>query len=298
MVLPDWAGDVGTVAGIAGLGINIYLLIQLNRLNEAKQEEREFMQKILNIEKLDYILTAAADTLRENENTDFQLIKQIDDTKGQMRGALGVLDEMEGRDPSEGREYHIKHFGYYDRGFLTEQVPNATEVVRLICFRNSRICTDNSVVEVLADRIREGVTVEMYSMSPTLPDEVLRHVGENLPNPTPDGEEVRREIQQNAKEFYSIMTDELSTREADNIDYWFYEEIPKIHLVQIDNIIYVEVSNYTQTDLDNNKHDGEELKPYIEVPVSSPVGQFLINNIKHLEENSCRDWRDCIDLRA
>ena len=295
MALPTWVGDIGTVAGIASLGLNIYVLYQINRLNQAKQEEREFMQRVLNIEKLDFILTAAADTLRESEDANFQLTEDILRAQGQLEGALQAIEELEGRGLSEAGEYHIRHFGYYEEGFLTDEIPKASEIVRIICFRNGRV-NNYDVVEVLADRIQAGVTVGIYSMSPTLPDEVLGRAGKNLPNPTAQGEQIRDEILANFDNIHSIMESELTGEEMENFDYWFYEEFPKVHLVQVDDMVYVSVPHYTKGDLEDVEYDGEELYPCMQVPVSSPVGQYIICNVDYLQENLCTHWRDCIDI--
>ena len=288
-------GEVGTLAGIVGLGINVYLLYQVNRLNEAKQEEREFMQKVLNIDKLDYILTSAADTLRESEDVDVQLTEDIWRTQGQLEGALQAIEEIEDRDLNEAGEYHVQHFDYYEKGFLTEEIPKATEVVRIICFRNGRL-NNYDVAEVLAEQIRSGTSVELYSMSPTLPDEVLGRAGKNLPNPTAQGEAIREEIKQNFLNIHSIMQSELTAEEMENFDYRFYEEFPKVHLVQIDDTLYMSVPHFTKGDLENAEYDGKELYPCMRVSVSSPVGQYAIANIDHLRENMCRHWQDCIDI--
>lgn len=297
MFLPNWIGSIGTVVGIVGFFINVYLLYQVNRLNEAKQEEREFMQKILNIDKLDYILTTAATNLRNSDSVNVDLTEDILRAQGQLEGALQAIEELEDNQLSDGSDYHVKHFDYYERGFLTDEIPTATDTVRIICFRNGRLNNYN-VVEVLAERIRENVTVELYSMSPTLPDEVLGRAGKNLPNPTEQGSSIREEIEGNFEEIYNIMNSELTDEEMEDFNYSFYEEFPKVHLVQIDDIIYLSLPHYTKGDLENVAYDGQELYPSMQVPVSSPVGQYVMSNIDYLEENLCRPWHDCVDVEA
>lgn len=289
--------SIGTIVTIIGFLINIYLLYQVSRLNEAKQEEREFMQKILNIDKLDYILTTAATNLRNSDSVNIELTEDILRAQGQLEGALQAIDELEDNQLSDGSDYHVKHFDYYERGFLTDKIPTATDTVRIICFRNGRLNNYN-VVEVLAERIKQDVTVELYSMSPTLPDEVLGRAGKNLPNPTEQGDSIREEIEQNFTDIYEIMDSELSDKKMNDFNYSFYEEFPKVHLVQIDDVIYLSLPHYTKGDLENVKYDGQELYPSMRVPVSSPVGQYVMANIEYLGENLCTPWTECIDFEA
>lgn len=293
-MLPPSIQAAGTIGGVVGLLINIYLLIQVKRLSKAKEDEREFMKRVLDIEKLDYILSLTRDNIKDGNSNKppEELLSEISATRGQLRGALRALEETYEEEMGvDYGEYRVDYFDYYSRGFLNETLSAATETIRIICFRNQRLSSVD-VLEVICERANAGVTVELFSVSPELPNDVLGHIGSELRYSTDDVEQLRDEIETYTRTVIDHAANELTARGRQNFTYHLYEELPKMHLVQTDDVLYVSVPHYTPGVADLGS---KELAPSLRVPVSSPVGEYIIGNIEYLSDEKCGPASECLD---
>jgi len=271
---------ISTVASILGLVISIYLLYKIGKLAKAKKEEREFMKRILKIEELDYMLTYLTEILSDDKVSEEEmrkLIPTLSELRGKFVGALEIIGEVYQEDIMR---YPIFPTGYYTESFLLEKLKDAKKLIRVVCYRNIQIAS-YGILELLASKIKQKCKVEILFISPQAPNYVLEHIASKLPPPHQSIEEMRNELKKNLKQLITVIEEKVD--DDNKIRQYFecrtYNVVPRFHMVQIDNKIYLGLTNYRSGLV---KYKKEELRPYLIIPKNSPVGKYIVANYEYL----------------
>lgn len=283
MMSIDSLTAISTVASVLGVIVSIYLLYKVGKLAKAKSTEREFMKRILNIEELDYMLTHLTEILSDNQISKEEiktLIPKLSELRGKFIGALETIGEVY---QEEMIRYPIIPTGYYTEDFLLKKLGSAKKLIRVMCYRNIRIAS-YGVLEILAKKIQQKCKVEILFISPQAPDYVLEHIASKLPPPQQSIEEMRDGIRTNMNQIIEIIKSKVNDdrRISKYFDCSIYVMFPRFHMVQIDNKIYLGLTNY-RSGLARYKE--EELRPYLIIPANSPVGMYVITNYEYLHKN-------------
>lgn len=273
---------ISAIASVLGLIISIYLLYKVGKLAKAKKEEREFMKRILKIEELDYMLTYLTEILSDDKVTEEEmkkLIPTLSELRGKFIGALETIGEVY---QEEIIRYPIFPTGYYTESFFLEKLKDAKKLIRVVCYRNIRIAS-YGVLELLANKIRQKCKVEILFISPQAPNYVLEHIASKLPPPHQSIEEMRDELKKNLKQIIAVIKEKVGddNKMRNYFECRTYNDVPRFHMVQIDNKIYLGLTNYRSGLV---KYKKEELRPYLIIPENSPVGKYIIANYKYLYE--------------
>ncbi len=271
---------ISTVASVLGLIISMYLLYKVGKLAKAKKEEREFMKRTLKIEELDYMLTYLTEILSDNKVTEEEmrkLIPTLSELRGKFIGALETIGEVY---QEEIIRYPIFPTGYYSESFLLEKLKGAKKLIRVVCYRNIRIAS-YGVLELLANKIKQKCKVEILFISPHAPDYVLEHIANKLPPPHQSIKEMRDELNKNLRQIIAVIKEKVGDKNTMKkyFEYRTYNDVPRFHMVQIDNKIYLGLTNYRSGLV---KYKKEELRPYLIIPENSPVGKYIIANYEYL----------------
>ena len=130
------------------------------------------------------------------------------------------------------------------------------------------------------------------SVSPNCPDEILLALNEKLPTPLSTADAIRRETSDNTDRIKNIMGRELDEESKQRFLYLQYCVYPTLHLVQVDDIIYLNIENPSPDEI-KLMTDDRMMRPCLCVSANSKLGQFLNQHIAWYKRKS-----DVCDLRC
>ncbi|HEY0323633.1 MAG TPA: hypothetical protein VGC66_21950 [Pyrinomonadaceae bacterium] len=274
---------VGTIASVIGLFISIYLLYNVKKLTDARREEREFMKKVLLIEELDYEIKNLIELFNSDKPFDGceATATRLAELRGKVIGALMTVDELYG---GYGERYTAVLTGYYTVPFFNNFVSKGKKEVKILSFHNRRF-SDYGILEILTERANYGCKITILSLSFLADNHILELTREKLPMAPNDLNDFKREIKNNALNTIKFFDARVELSKKQNISYRLYTVLPRVHLVQVDDFLYVEFVSYDPESI-VIKYEAEQVCPYLIVPVNTPLGRFLLEQFNYVYRTS------------
>lgn len=275
---------IGMIASIIGVMISIYLLIKVGKLTRAREEEREFMKKILFIEEIDGELAKIIEFLSKLDIKKIETkehSKKLNELRGMVKGALKAVDEIYG---GYGLRYTVILTGYYIGPFFKEVIAKARKRIIILAYHNRRLA-DYSSLEILTKKANLGCKVTMLSLSPNADDNVLELTRLKLPVAPKDLDFLKDEIKKNVNNILIFLDQKVTSSKLKCIEYKLYDVLPRIHMVLVDDFIYMGFTNYDPSNI-IVRHEGKRINPSLVVPLNTPLGIFLLEQIEYISKRS------------
>lgn len=269
--LVDVASVSGLLVGIGSIGLSIYLIVRVGRLEAARAQERELLQEILPLDKLSRVLMSVSrdDAVRDRE--------AIAEAVGHLNGVLKTLRKLHG---TADLKVPVHYVGYYEEGFQNEIVGKAQHEIAILAYHNRRLC-QYGLAKTLADRVNEGCRVALLSLSPESPLEMLDLVRTMLPLAPATAEEMKGQLERNSVELVKCLRQEVHDKAPGSWMYLRYARLPRTHMVRVDDQVYVGVVAHLE---DSNRHwpqhEGRQMRPYIVVPTDSRLGELFLEEFQ------------------
>lgn len=150
--------------------------------------------------------------------------------------------------------------------------------MKIFCVRNIRI-SEPDVIKCFREFCAKGGTLELFVMSPSLPDDVIKKIMITLPTEPETVDEYREQVEINQNRILQIRND-LGQIKGKNLHYYEYNVLPTIHLCQFDNRIYLGYQIFDNTD---DKKDVVSLGDYCSIiKTKSPLGKLILEQIDYL----------------
>lgn len=263
-----------------GVGLSVYLVIQVKRIEQARVEERRAMRELMFIDEIEALMGEASTFIQNPQSVSdeyrLNFLRRLQSGTGKIVGSKNAIAKLSNESVAEKVE--VVPSGYYQTDFFEHYVKRAQRKITIIAHLNRRLA-EWSILEVLALRARAGVPVTIMSISESCSDEILNALDEKLPTPFGGAEDIRAEIRSNTARIGQILGGELDKQALKKFWYLQYCAFPTLHLIQVDDTIYFNIENPRPDQIKVLAED-RTMNPCICVSVNSKLGQFLNTQIE------------------